>query len=129
MWPHWEGVSFFDNRLVAKGYLMQEEVYLTPDTPLIRLWCAQSKLNMDEICSLNIHLWYVDVVVRIRNQSLYIRTAIISVIIYNDRYFWFLYIMANFFQSVYIMQNWIISVIIYNSKISSSFMKPWLAII
>ena len=25
---------FFDNRLVAKGYLMQEEVYLTPNTPL-----------------------------------------------------------------------------------------------
>ena len=43
------------------------------------------------------------VVVHIRNQSLYIRTAIISVIIYNDCYFWFLYIMANFFQSVYIM--------------------------
>ena len=46
---------------------------------------------------------HVYVVVRIRNQSLYIRTAIISVIIYNDRYSWFLYIMANFFQSVYIM--------------------------
>ena len=45
----------------------------------------------------------IHVVVRIRNQSLYIRTAIISVIIYNDRYSWFLYIMANFFQSVYIM--------------------------
>ena len=41
------------------------------------------------------------VVVRIRNQSLYIRTATISVIVYNDRYSWFLYIMANFFQSVY----------------------------
>ena len=26
-----------------------------------------------------------------------------SVIMYNDRYSWFLYIMANFFQSVYIM--------------------------
>ena len=33
---------------------------LTPNTPLIQLWCARSKLNMDEICSLNIHLWYVD---------------------------------------------------------------------
>ena len=30
--------------------------YLTPNTPLIQLWCARSKLNMDEICSLNIHL-------------------------------------------------------------------------
>ena len=29
---------------------------LTPNTPLIQLWCARSKLNMDEICSLNIHL-------------------------------------------------------------------------
>ena len=29
---------------------------LTPNMPLIQLWCAQSKLNMDEICSLNIHL-------------------------------------------------------------------------
>ena len=51
---------------------------------------------------------YIYVVVRIRNQSLYIRTAIISVIIYNDRYFWFLYIMANFFQSVYIMTEIIV---------------------
>ena len=46
---------------------------------------------------------YVYVIVCIRNPSLYIRTAIISVIIYNDHYSWFLYIMANFFQSVYIM--------------------------
>ena len=29
---------------------------LTPNTPLIQLWYARSKLNMDEICSLNIHL-------------------------------------------------------------------------
>ena len=30
---------------------------LTPNTPpLIQLWCARSKLNMDEICSLNINL-------------------------------------------------------------------------
>ena len=27
---------------------------LTPNMPLIQLWCAQSKLNMDDICSLNI---------------------------------------------------------------------------
>ena len=46
---------------------------------------------------------HIYVIVRIRNPSLYIMTAIISVIIYNDRYSWFLYIMANFFQSVYIM--------------------------
>ena len=26
---------------------------LTPNTSLIQLWCAQSKLNMDEICSLS----------------------------------------------------------------------------
>ena len=45
----------------------------------------------------------VYVIVRIRNPSLYIMTANISVIIYNDHYSWFLYIMANFFQSVYIM--------------------------
>ena len=30
--------------------------FLTPNRPLIQLWCARSKLNMDEICSLNIHL-------------------------------------------------------------------------
>ena len=29
---------------------------LTPNRPLIQLWCARSKLNMDEICSLNNHL-------------------------------------------------------------------------
>ena len=34
---------------------------LTPNMPLIQLWCAQSKSNMDEICSLNNHLWYVDI--------------------------------------------------------------------
>jgi hypothetical protein len=50
-----------------------------------------------------------DVVVRIQNQSLYIRTDIISVIIYNDRFFWFLYIIANFFQSVCIMTEILVS--------------------
>ena len=35
--------------------------YLTPNMPLIQPSCAQSKLNMDEICSLNIHLRYVDI--------------------------------------------------------------------
>ena len=45
----------------------------------------------------------IGVIVLIRNRSLYIRTAVISVIIYNDCYSWFIYIMANFFQSVYIM--------------------------
>ena len=34
--------------------------HLTPNTPQIQLWFARSKLNMDEICSLNNHLWYVD---------------------------------------------------------------------
>ena len=34
---------------------------LTPNTPLIQLWCARSKLDMDETCSLNIQLWYVDI--------------------------------------------------------------------
>ena len=33
---------------------------LTTNTPLIQLWCAQSKLNKDEICCSNIHLWYVE---------------------------------------------------------------------
>ena len=28
--------------------------------PLIQLWCSRSKLIMDEICSLNIHLLYVE---------------------------------------------------------------------
>ena len=32
------------------------ESQLTPNRPLIQLWCARSKLNMDKICSLNIHL-------------------------------------------------------------------------
>ena len=32
------------------------DTYLTPNMPLIQLWCARSKWNMDEICSLNIHL-------------------------------------------------------------------------
>ena len=34
----------------------RQQEYLTPNTPLIQLWCARSKLNMDEISSLNIHL-------------------------------------------------------------------------
>ena len=36
--------------------LISEMVFLTPNRPLIQLWCARSKLNMDEIYSLNIHL-------------------------------------------------------------------------
>ena len=35
--------------------------WLTRNKPLIQLWCARSKLNMDEIFRLNIHLWYVDI--------------------------------------------------------------------
>ena len=44
---------------------------LTPNTPLIQLWCAQSKLNMDKICSLNIHLWYVDIPQKVLLKSLH----------------------------------------------------------
>ena len=44
---------------------------LTLDTPLIRLWCPRSKLNMDEICSLNIHLWYVDIPQKVLLKSLH----------------------------------------------------------
>ena len=45
--------------------------HLTPNTPLIQLWCARSKLNMDEICSLNIHLWYVDIPHKVLLKSLH----------------------------------------------------------
>ena len=45
--------------------------YLTPNRSLIQLWCAQSKLNMDEICSLNIHLWYVDTPQKVLLKSLH----------------------------------------------------------
>ena len=44
---------------------------LTPNTPLIQLWCSRSKLNMDEICSLNIHLWYVDIPQKVLLKSLH----------------------------------------------------------
>ena len=44
---------------------------LTPNRPLIQLWCARSKLNMDEICSLNIHLWYVDIPQKVLLKSLH----------------------------------------------------------
>ena len=44
---------------------------LTPNRPLIQLWCAQSKLNMDENCSLNIHLWYVDIPQKVLLKSLH----------------------------------------------------------
>ena len=39
----------YNDRLCSK-------LSLTPNTPLIQLWRARSKWNMDEICSLNIHL-------------------------------------------------------------------------
>ena len=72
------------------------------------------------------------VIVRIRNQSLYIRTAIISVIIYNGGYSWFLtnstwslyirtgfswslYIQTNFLRSLYIMTE-MMAVLIYNDR-------------
>ena len=44
---------------------------LTPNRPLIQLWCARSKLNMDEICSLNIHLSYVDIPQKVLLKSLH----------------------------------------------------------
>ena len=46
-------------RLDSKFYTAkpqtQIDIPLTPNRPLIQLLCARSKLNMDEICSLNIH--------------------------------------------------------------------------
>ena len=51
--------------------LISEMVFLTPNRPLIQLWCAQSKLNMDEIYSLNIHLWYVDIAQNFLLKSLH----------------------------------------------------------
>ena len=45
--------------------------FLTPNRPLIQLCCAQSKLNMDEICSLNIPLWYVDIAQKVLLKSLH----------------------------------------------------------
>ena len=44
---------------------------LTPNTPLIQLWCARLKLNMNEICSLNIHLRYVDLPQKVLLKSLH----------------------------------------------------------
>jgi hypothetical protein len=52
---------------VNKIFLFQS---LTPNTTLIQLWCARSKLNMDEICSLNIHLWYIDIPQKVLLKSL-----------------------------------------------------------
>ena len=46
-------------------------IQLTPNRPLIQLWCARSKLNMNEICSLNIHLWYVDIPQKVLLKSLH----------------------------------------------------------
>ena len=45
------------NMAMENAKLMYNYMFaLTPNMPLIQLWCAQSKLNMDEICILNIHL-------------------------------------------------------------------------
>ena len=41
--------------------IWQELAHLTPNTPQIQLWCAWSKLNMDEIFNFKIHLRCVDV--------------------------------------------------------------------
>ena len=38
---------------------LEYQLCLTPNTPLVQLWCARSKLNMDEICSLNFYLSYL----------------------------------------------------------------------
>ena len=46
---------------------------LTPNTPLLQLWCARSKLNMNEICSLNIHLWYVDIPQKVLLKFLHVQ--------------------------------------------------------
>ena len=43
----------FQLNVVISG---EQNIFLTPNRPLIQLWCARSKLNMDEICSLNIYL-------------------------------------------------------------------------
>ena len=45
---------------------------LRPNTPLIQLWCARSKLNMDEIFSLKIHVWYVDIPQKVFFKSLHV---------------------------------------------------------
>ena len=45
--------------------------YLTPNMPLIQFWGAQTKLNMDEICSLNIHLRYADIPQKVLLKSLH----------------------------------------------------------
>ena len=50
-----------------------EKKALTPNTPLIQLWCAQSKLNMDEIFSLNIHVWCLDIPQKVLLKSLHAR--------------------------------------------------------
>ena len=49
-------VGNFGNIREIKGEWLGMRYLLTPNMPLIQLWCARSKLNMDEICSLNIHL-------------------------------------------------------------------------
>ena len=61
---------------ILKSWISQSEttkklIDLIPNTPLIQLWCARSKLNMDEICSLNIHLWYVDIPQKVLLKSLH----------------------------------------------------------
>ena len=58
-------------RVYILGLLLSIFIYLTHNTPLIQLWCAQSKLNMEEICSLNIHLWYVDIPQKVLLKSLH----------------------------------------------------------
>jgi hypothetical protein len=54
-----------------KARYVHKIFHLTPNRPLIQLWCARSKLNMDEICSLNIHLEYVDIAQKVLLKSLH----------------------------------------------------------
>jgi hypothetical protein len=61
---------------------------------------------------------YIYVIVRIRNQSLYIRTAIISVIIYNDRKK-FVCIYNDQLKPVLIYNDQVELVFIYNDQHSS----------
>ena len=49
-----------------------------------QIWISNN-LGFMVLILMYIYLWYVHVIVCIRNQSLYIRTVVNSVIIYNDQ--------------------------------------------
>ena len=67
---HQVNFSRFDH-IYNFGGPVNKNKWLTPNRPLIQLWCARSKLKMDEICSLNIHLWYVDIAQKVLLKSLH----------------------------------------------------------